>query len=94
MKGLSTALKVAMIAIVLLIVAIILLTIFGNALAPVVGLTEATNNCRTLGETTCRSAGTVPITWGIATMNTDQGMKSCQELAGCGTCVACNWAPS
>ncbi|MFH1364493.1 MAG: hypothetical protein ABIH52_02435 [Candidatus Aenigmatarchaeota archaeon] len=88
MKGLSMALKIAVIAIVLLIIAIVLLTIFSNVLSPVVGLAEATNNCKAQGESTCRSAGTLPFTWNIPTMKTDaQALKTCSELWG--GCTAC-----
>ena len=91
-KGLSTALRIAMIALVLLIVAVVILTIFADIIFGVSSLAEARNNCDLQAQTTCDTSGSLPVTWGVKSARTDQGVMSCQELKnGCASCQECGY---
>ena len=84
MKGLSETMFIIVAVIVILIVALVILTIFGNTITRITPIAEARQNCQITAESTCASIGTLPITWGAPSENTDQGMVSCADLLpGC-----------
>ncbi|MFH1444956.1 MAG: hypothetical protein ABIF08_00560 [Nanoarchaeota archaeon] len=67
-KGLSQTLYLVVVAVVLLIVALVLLTIFNIGIGPVGGLTEARNNCNLQGKSSCQATGVLPINWEFETI--------------------------
>ena len=48
-----------------LVVALVILSIFGNSLTPIVGLTEFRNQCTFTASTTCTTTNSLPPTWNI-----------------------------
>ena len=91
-KGMSATLMIVVTAIIVLIIALVLITIFSGSITPLASLAQSKNNCRVQAESTCPSTGALPATWGIASLkvpDSDQ-LKSCQELwNGCTTCASC-----
>lgn len=69
-------------AVVMLVVAMVVLSIFGAGITPVTSLSDQRNVCLTQAAATCLSLGDVPFKWGI----TPTGGKSCRELTGCDSC--------
>lgn len=101
-KGMSTTLTVVVTAIIVLIMALVLITIFSSAITPLATIAQATENCRIQGQATCDTTGSLPVTWGTSTLKDPQSnaLTSCQALwEGCnacrcgtnapGTCIAC-----
>ncbi len=76
-KGMSTGLRVAVTAIVILIVALVVLTIFGGI--PIGTLVDAKNNCLNQGQISCSAAGSLPITWS-SYFKVGEQTTSCRDL--------------
>ena len=80
-------LSVVVSAIVILITALVIITIFGQSIGNISTLTEATTRCSSEAEITCRTTNSMPITWDVNTVRVDDGIKSCALLT---TCVDCS----
>ncbi|MFH1337740.1 MAG: hypothetical protein ABIH55_02600 [Nanoarchaeota archaeon] len=99
MKGLSQTLYLVVVAVVILIVALVLLTIFGAGLGGVVELSEAQGFCGTEGATSCKATGGLPINWNLPAYNVEEeGMLSCKTIldryvssGDCSTCEDCGF---
>jgi hypothetical protein len=95
MKGISATLLIIVSAIVILIAALVVLTIFGSGITPIVDLTNGRNLCLQQVAQSCTITGDVPPTWNAATMNVKEGDKilslpcSDAKLANCKTCQEC-----
>lgn len=74
------SLELVVVAIVLLVVAVVILVFFVNGIRPGVDMTDARNQCITMASASCQSFKVMPPTWKIATVNTKDGMKSCDDL--------------
>jgi hypothetical protein len=79
-KGMSTTLVIIVSAVVILVTALVLLTIFGTGIAPVGSLAEARNNCELQGRQLCITTGQLPPTWTLKTMNLNGVMTSCDDV--------------
>ncbi len=91
-KGMSATLMIVVTAVVILIIALVLITIFSGSITPLASLAQAANNCRVQGQTTCDSTGALPATWGIKSLKVADSteLQSCQKLwQGCNTCAEC-----
>lgn len=82
-KGMSDTLAVVVAAIVILITALVIITIFSGAIGPVGGFAEARNNCELQARTTCTSTGGLPETWNIRTQRVEQTSYACSSLQSC-----------
>ena len=93
MKGLQTSLNVVIAAIVILIVALVLLTIFGVGITPVRTITGAVANCDAVGAASCLTVGSLPATWSSQSFLVDGAMKACSspEIKSCSTCSGCGY---
>jgi hypothetical protein len=75
----NTTLAVVVSAIVLLITALVVITIFGNTIGNFGTLSNANSICETQARSSCSSTGMMPITWNIATVKDNQGNpQTCQ----------------
>ena len=92
------SLELVVTAIVILVVALVMLTIFGTGMIGVADMSTARSQCANEGGASCRATGQLPPTWAVktksvrATGSNDVKLASCQELigSGCGTtCVSC-----
>jgi len=82
----NITLTVVVSAIVILITALVVITIFGSGIGQVGSLTEATALCKTQCDSTCKATGSPPMTWGSPTVKDETGPKSCEELLNGATC--------
>ncbi len=83
----NITLTVVVAAIVILITALVVITIFGGGIKQVGGIAEAKALCQSQCESTCRATGGVPITWSVPTVRDASGApQSCQYLLGTATC--------
>ena len=76
-------------AIIILVVALVILTIFGSGLGNIQTITQAESQCASLGASACKATGSLPPTWGVNNMlvrdaNGNQRMDSCAVLLKCG----------
>jgi len=90
-------------AIVILIIALVLLTIFSQGISPVGTLTGAQSQCAQIGRSTCAATGTLPANWAVPSMrvniNGQPQWVSCAYLMRdkCGevlehqTCYTCGY---
>ena len=95
-KGMTQTLQLVVAAIVVLIVALVLLTIFSGGIRQVATMTEARALCGTEGATTCATAGSLPVSWSVAMwyVQAEGRTVSCLELmrevcddpSSCGGC--------
>ncbi len=92
MKGVSQTLWIVIAVVVLLVAALVVLTIFGGGLTPVVEATQQTNICMQQLSLTCSTTGTVPPGWSSVKYTVKNGdemsSKSCSELTGENSCPA------
>jgi len=79
-KGLSQTLYLVIVAVVLLILALVLLTIFGGSMTTVSSLTEAGNLCRTQAMASCAATNNMPYNWNMNTVNVGGVPKSCSSI--------------
>ena len=79
----NITLTVVVAAIVILITALVVITIFGGGIKQVGGIAEAESMCRSSCESACRATGRPPITWEIPTVRDPSGETvSCKSLVG------------
>lgn len=80
---------IAVAAIVILIIALVVLTIFGSSLGGVQTIGEATNQCIIEGKGACGTGlGSLPPTWSQPTKKlTDGTFRSCAFLTSATTCT-------
>jgi hypothetical protein len=95
----NTSLELVVVAIILLVTALVILTIFGNSLIPVTDFASARSICYQSGASSCVLTGQLPGTWNSQNIrykdtNGDTKTTSCATLTGCsGTCkTSCNFA--
>jgi len=62
-KGLSQTLYLIVVAVVLLVLALVLLSIFGGGIAPIVNLSDAKSICATEASASCAATHSLPPTW-------------------------------
>ena len=86
MKAMSTTLTLVVVAIVILITAVIVLTIFWQGVTPAVGLTEAKSICQTQATVSCATFNKMPPTWNVENMKVTVDGKtstmSCSKVPG------------
>ncbi len=84
----NTTLAVVVSAIVILITALVVITIFSSGITQVGTLSQAKTLCSTQYITMCQSTGQKPVTWDIKNMNVNGVIQSCAEAASSCTCTA------
>lgn len=90
MKAVSHTLWIIVAAVVILVVALVMLTIFGTGMGQFTNALEAKSWCVTQGKSTCTFGG-LPPTWAvnnIKIVNQDQ-LTSCKAELACDTCTSC-----
>jgi hypothetical protein len=65
-------LTIIVVAVVILVTALVILTIFGTSIGGVVPITQAKSICDTQAYASCQSFQTMPSTWGVTNMNVAQ----------------------
>ncbi len=91
-------------AIVVLVIALVLLTIFSTGIGPIGTITGARTQCAEIGRSTCTATQTLPANWAIPSMRVNEGgqvlLRSCAYLmkdTSCGadlarqTCYTCQF---
>ncbi len=81
--GISETMWVIVSALVVLVVAIVILTMFTTTAVNVGRFVE---HCRTSAATTCQSTAGLPVGWDTTRMRTDAGDKTCSEATGIKDC--------
>ena len=87
----NTTLAVVVSAIVILITALVVITIFSGGMQQIGTISQAKTLCTTNFITTCQSTGQTPPTWTVANMNVNGVVQACSTIATCscaGTGVA------
>ncbi|MBI4175858.1 MAG: hypothetical protein HY518_01530 [Candidatus Aenigmarchaeota archaeon] len=79
-RGIEQGLMIAVAAIVILIIALVVLTIFGIGLKPIENISSFRNNCMIAARSSCL-AGALPINW-QNNVQTDNGPTSCASECG------------
>lgn len=83
-KGLSQTLWIVITIVVFLVIALVVLTIFGQSIGGFASTTEARVFCENQRGTTCLATGTLPGTWytnNIRDLQTGE-LTSCSALTG------------
>ena len=83
----NITLTVVVAAIVILITALVVITIFGSGIANVGTLAEAKTVCKTTYETTCRTSNVKPQIWNV---NQNGEPKTCDSIV---TCTCTDYSP-
>ncbi|MBU0898660.1 MAG: hypothetical protein KKB03_04125 [Nanoarchaeota archaeon] len=88
MKGLSQTLYLVVVAVVILIVALVLLTIFGSGVGVITGLTQNTNLCITKATSSCTATGQMPVDWRSSVLkDKDNKPTSCYNIIAPDVCT-------
>ncbi|MFH1444955.1 MAG: hypothetical protein ABIF08_00555 [Nanoarchaeota archaeon] len=82
MKGLSQTLYLIVAAIIILIVALVLLTMFGGTMQHVGSFAQAKSICEQEASFTCKTTGTLPSSWSIITLDVAGEQVSCATIPG------------
>jgi len=93
----NITLTVVVAAIVILITALVVITIFGTGITQVTSITQAKAICATQIQSTCSWAHDEPPTWTSKNLRVGETPMSCAEaLSGCQCVEGSNgvWAPS
>jgi len=87
----NITLTVVVSAIVILITALVVITIFGGSMGNIATTTQGKSVCEASCTSSCRSLGVPPITWNAETVRDANGNPTtCQALAGTCTCTGSN----
>jgi hypothetical protein len=79
----NITLTVIVVAIVVLITALVVITIFGGGMTNVGNIAQAESFCRSQCETSCGTTGNPPLTWHVNNLrNPDGSPTSCWEKLG------------
>jgi hypothetical protein len=83
-----TELELVIIAIMLLVAALVVLTIFAGGMRPFGDITSARSSCLNSGKSSCETSGVSPFNWATKSiMKPDGTYTSCAELLNVwGTC--------
>ena len=79
----NITLTVVVAAIVILITALVVITIFGSAIGNVATIAEGSTYCRTVYETSCKTTNSAPLSWKV---NVNGAVKECTELLNTCSC--------
>ncbi|MEM5871934.1 MAG: hypothetical protein QW051_03610 [Candidatus Aenigmatarchaeota archaeon] len=78
-----TELELVIIAIMLIVAALVILTIFGGGIRGVGDIASARSQCINSGRSSCQTTGFAPFNWNSKTIQTPEGdYKSCRDLVG------------
>jgi len=87
----NTTLAVVVSAIVILITALVVITIFSGGINQVGSLTNARSICQTQASSSCRSTNSLPLTWNIPTVSIpNPSGQGGNTLVACGGTAAPN----
>ena len=89
----STTIVIIVAAVVILVTALVILTIFGNSLTPIVGISQAKAQCQTAAESSCKLTNQLPPTWNSPMYKispTDTTLKACSDINICSGITGCN----
>ena len=89
MKGLSTTLFLVVSAVVMLVTALVIITIFGGGMTQFASISDNMNHCTMTGSSSCSTVGQLPITWGLNNIKDGNDLKSCGSLLSCYKCSEC-----
>jgi len=76
----SMTLWIVISAVVIVVVALVILTIFGSSMGGVSNIVEFRKNCEMVGKTSCGATGFLPLTW-------DQKVKVGDDELSCADVV-------
>ena len=79
----NITLTVVVSAIVILITALVIITIFGSTIGNVATVTEGKALCRSVFETSCKSSNAPPLIWNVNINGVVQACRSLEGLANC-----------
>lgn len=90
-----TELELVIIAIMLLVAALVVLTIFAGGLGPFGTLTNARSSCANAGKSSCETSGIAPFNWETKSIQKPDGTyTSCADLLNVwATCCQGSAAP-
>jgi hypothetical protein len=86
MKGLETTLWIVIAAILALIIALVLLTMFGTSVASFSTLTDANNFCNNQCQISCKTLQQIPLGWATNKIKVAGDVKTCQDIVGSCNC--------
>ena len=78
-------------AIVILVIALVLLTIFGQGMNPVGSFAQQANLCRSTAASSCSLTGDLPPGWGTTTYRVitdgNEDQMTCRDMTGWTVCT-------
>ena len=90
MKAMTNTLYLVVAAVVILVTAVVVLTIFWQGMFPAVGLTEAKSLCLTQAQISCKTFQQMPPTWNVPNVKVRVGdtteTKACSQIKGLSSC--------
>ena len=84
----NTTLAVVVSAIVILITALVVITIFSGGVGQVGSMTNSQSVCQTQARSSCYAACSLPLTWSVPTVTSNGKTESCFDATG-GSVTAC-----
>jgi len=87
----NITLSVVVAAIVILITALVIITIFGQSIGNVATIAEGETYCRTVLEASCKTANSKPTVWKV---NIGGNVQECSGLPGISSCTCSEYTVS
>ena len=86
MRALHTPVNTVVAAVVIIIAALVILTIFSMGITPVSTMTELRSQCIIQGVYNCQATGNLPPTWNSPSVMVDGVLMSCREATDYDSC--------
>ncbi|MBU0953635.1 MAG: hypothetical protein KKA90_04445 [Nanoarchaeota archaeon] len=86
MRGVTQTLWIIVAAIVIMVTALVVLTIFGTSIVDFTSLGEASAFCQTQAASTCEAAKALPPTWHADTVSVNGEPTSCFATTNIAEC--------
>ena len=87
MRGISETLWIIVAAIVIMVTALVVLTIFSSGISNFTTITQAQAFCETQGRSSCGVTGQLPPSWQAQTVKVDGAVNSCFGVTGKSNCA-------
>ncbi len=86
MRGISETLWIIVAAIVIMVTALVVLTIFSSGISNFTTLSQAAAFCETQGRASCGATGQLPPSWGAQTVKVNGVPDSCSGVTKKNVC--------
>lgn len=86
MKGLSNTLWIVITAVIIIVIALVLLTIFARGITPISSLADFRQQCEVTASLSCRTTGFLPMNWNTQVLIGDEPSSCAAQFGNAKNC--------